>query len=1435
MKSRHPSRVIAGAAILALVISFVAPFPVLADETPPPAEPTAEATPAPAEEVMVVEGDAADPAAIEAPLAAPADENLPAPEALVAPEQVAADSAMAELIEAAPDGTTIAVVDASGELLPLASEEAAEVIAGGDPVWCPASVKAPTPGLNGCSPGFYSADGMSDLIDYLSNDATEPAMDGIIWIEAGDHYDTLPIVLDGVVGGDIGFTTMSNYKLTLRGGWYPITNKVIPGETSNFSVQLIIRNWHADVTLSDIVIEGASTAAGADALEVNTTGNISLQRVRSESNDGNGARLVNSGGTGTVTVTDSQFLDNDGGWGGLYVESLGSITLSRVIAEGNSNGYGAYLFNANAPTPKPVALGALSAFNDNGDHGVYVYTFGAITDADLTDRDHDGWGAQLHNYGAPNAQPITLTGTNIFTENGTGGLDLASIGAIKLNSVIADSNGGLGAQLLNTGAASDQPITLTGTSTFKYNGLSGLYIASRGPVTLNNITASGSAAGIGLDISTTSSPGAGVTVTGTNTFNDNFNHGVRIFSYGLIKLNNLTALENGWGSGTGYGVSLVNNSSSASPGVTLSGTNNLSGNRYQGLYLYSKGPVAISNLTASSNNSVGAEINNSSGTSPQKVTLTGKNVFSDNASIGLELVSLGAISASNLTASGNGTGGSGTNGVYLYNAGGSAVGGVTLTGVNLFTGNGRSGLYITSLGAIKISSMTASGNGAAGVSGNGAYLSNNGAAKPGAGVTLSGSSLLNDNLQAGMFVYSRGPISLASLTACGNDGVGVQAGNGDSGPASPQKITLSGTSTFNDNGQSGLDLGGYGAITLSSLTASGNGDYGVTIYNAGGDSAQPVTLSGSYNLHANSSTGLYVASYGLIKVNNVSATDNGGAAAVTLGNSYADRNAGITLSGQNNISDNEWTGLGLYSSGPITVSSLTANGNGTAGSGSGAEVSNDGAATAQKVTFSGTSTFHGNATSGLHLSAAGAISLSNVSGNDSVSGDGVYLDNNNGFTAPVTLSGSSAFNDNDSRGLYIWSIGAISLNTTRLEANHNGSYGIYLVNSGAGTPQKVTLKGQTLLSGNHNNNLNVESLGAISVSNLTATGSVVGNGATLTNSNTDAAGGVTLSGTNRLDGNAYTGLSVSSFGAVSLNNLTATGNGVSGPAGDGVHVSNLNPSLAAQPGKLTGVNCLSGNYGVGLRVWSNGAIAINSLTASDNAHSYGAYLSNEGAGSVGGITFTGTNVLNGNWTSGLEANSLGAISANNLTASGNGGYGTVLANFNALTPQAVKLTGTNTFTHNGQTGLDVSTDGAITINNLTASHNGLSGWGYGANLLNYDGDPGTPAQGVTLTGTNTFAENDGEGLFISSDGVVALTKIYADGNGGSGLYVANNAGGVTVTCGTFVDNASYGVYAFTSGVLKLVGVVAVSNSSLAGNIHLAGGGSLSLVRACPLG
>jgi hypothetical protein len=280
MHHRASLRALGSAVLFALLLSALHPQPAWADEdTPPPADPTATETAPPPEE-----SGAAPPAASGVPAGDPVTSPPPSPD--VAPpaaealplEAPASDASgepaldpaptPADLLAQVPDGTTVAVVDAQGAAVPLVSEQAAEILATGDPIWCPTGV---LPGGAGCTVNYAS---LSELVA-----AGPPPGNGVIWIQGGVDTSAGGVTIDG----NTNWSTAKAFALTLQGGWNgPLTTTVNIANPSEFHTPLSIIHWNAAVTLNDLLITGAP---GPDpALNVDTTGKVTVTRVKVRGN-----------------------------------------------------------------------------------------------------------------------------------------------------------------------------------------------------------------------------------------------------------------------------------------------------------------------------------------------------------------------------------------------------------------------------------------------------------------------------------------------------------------------------------------------------------------------------------------------------------------------------------------------------------------------------------------------------------------------------------------------------------------------------------------------------------------------------------------------------------------------------------------------------------------------------------------------------------------------------------------------------------------------------------------------------------------------------------------------------------------------------------------------------------------------------------------------
>jgi hypothetical protein len=907
-------------------------------------------------------------------------------------------------------------------------------------------------------------------------------------------------------------------------------------------------------------------------------------------------------------------------------------------------------------------------------------------------------------------------------------------------------------------------------SAFNKNDGNGLEVYSDAIVTTNNLIANQNAKGgviIDNDSNTTATPDKTVTMKGFKEFNDNTDgDGLRIFSKGAISLGNIIATNNG-----GHGLSIDNRESKANAGVTINGSNYFNNNgdptTGYGAYILTHGIVTLNSINASDNGNSGVFIDNcdyDAGTQKCKkapvamnVLLTGINTFNHNAEYGLEVYASGMITINNVNASYNLT----EDGVFLKNIYSPTKLGVSVLGTNYFTNNGNStgdlndwGIYILSRGAISTNNITASYN-----AGGGAFMDN-----------------------------------------CGNTSICYDA-------TIAKTVVMAGYNTFNSNQQeNGLKIYSFGAVTLNNITATGNDGSGAYISNQTKTdtnldalittyaySVGTVTLNG-YGIFNSNATGLFIASYGNVTLNNLTANLN-----------------------------TDVTGAGVNIN---TVKEVT----GTAA-----------------VAIKGYNTFNNNANTGLMVVAEGAISVSNVSANLNgvlpTKGRGLDLDNTSAATSTIILTGFINTNNNTAEGVLLASNGAVTISNLFVDSNGSADcdygdhcHGVYVSNTNSTTPQNVTINGFNTISNNEEDGLHIESYGLVTLSNIVAHDNTQV-GVFVDNKNPalpTATKGVTI---NRINVSAHTkqGLYINTLGPVILNYIWADNNG--GVANHGVEINNKHNTASPQNvtiGGLTNIIFSSGNDG--LHIESYGIIGVSYITSNDNL-GVGVSIDNSSALTTAkGVTVTGINV-NGNTKQGLYINAHGLVSVSNAFVSANSKDTNtyngveVTNNFDNALPQDVKFNGANTFLNNGKDGLFVLTFGAIALNNINASGNG----GDGAYVDNCKDTTacGTAAQAakpktLILTGINTFNNNLGDGLQYKISGTVTGSKISANGNTGNGIS-GDSTGAATLSCVHTYGNSGAG-YSLTGGLVTFKGLFAFGNT-LANSAPV--GSKIYINIACP--
>ena len=165
---------------------------------------------------------------------------------------------------------------------------------------------------------------------------------------------------------------------------------------------------------------------------------------------------------------------------GLHIESFGKVTLNAITAVDNIQ-MGVKVDNSGAFTPQPVTFNGSSTFFSNSSHGVQVDSLGTITMSNVIASENSGYGAYLNNKYGSATGGVTLQGMNAFLENGNTGLRILSYGTVNATRVTADGNSSGGMYLDTTGNAA-----LT-CGTFVNNGFSGLQVVGGGGVSVLNL------------------------------------------------------------------------------------------------------------------------------------------------------------------------------------------------------------------------------------------------------------------------------------------------------------------------------------------------------------------------------------------------------------------------------------------------------------------------------------------------------------------------------------------------------------------------------------------------------------------------------------------------------------------------------------------------------------------------------------------------------------------------------------------------------------------------------------------------------------------------------------------------------------------------------------------------------------------------------------
>jgi hypothetical protein len=811
-----------------------------------------------------------------------------------------------------------------------------------------------------------------------------------------------------------------------------------------YGVRILLNNQNTNVTLENVFANSNDNTG----VYVMTQGKISIKNMQSSLNGEYGAYLDNcdiySGGVclspykNTVTINGAQTDEND--INGIQVISKGGVTLTSIRARDNGltgvlvdncvlnsgvcQGTGAVTINS----PASAGESAANDFSSNGNYGLYVESFGAISLSNFK-ADNNGAtysGVVLDNRGS--SAGITVSATiadfrNQTIDNDSYGIWFRTKGNVSLAKLNSSENTRAGAYIDNDEAIKNVSVS---DSSFYLNQWHGLWIESKGNVTLTNISAHDN------------------DPTDSGSY-----HGLHI---------------TGGGNGT---ISLKSTSSSV--------LYDFSNNSGRGININNwLGAVSIKSVIADMNGDSGVMVDNDSAVTPKTVTLA-KVSANSNIYYGIYINSAGGISAQDLSVNGNGF-----SNVHLENClviGGECMGsgGITISGSKNEFNNSSSeyGLYARSKGTITLMNFSANNNALAGV-----YLSNQfDNASGDLVIKTSKSSQMNTAASNGLVsnsngitLYTNGGVTLQNVDVRANTTGGAYIFTTDGGLVKTVNVARS---QFSGNNTNGLEIHTDGPVILTDTSASSNGWWGATIMTSGNVN---VTCSGASSDKCQFSDntangGLYVETAGTITVSKVAANANGNSTS-DYGIELLGGDKAITISKVTTI-DNLGRGIYTVTNGNITLTSAF-----SAGNYYGAQLANNSGT--GNIMVNGTNFFENNNQFGLHVQTSGTVSMSNVTAAGSSVSDGVFINANSAGKA-VTLTNVVA-RYNNRYGVRVEAIGKITLN--HVHAMQNTSHGLSVIANGG---EMVTIKNSNFLF-NGRNGINADVLDPLDMSKFKLSG-----------------------------------------------------------------------------------------------------------------------------------------------------------------------------------------------------------------------------------------------------------------------------------------------------------------------------------------------------------
>ncbi len=1029
------------------------------------------------------------------------------------------------------------------------------------------------------------------------------------------------------------------------------------------------------------------------------------------------------------------------------------------------------------------------------------------------------------------------------SNNTNAGIFVRSAGNIKLMNTSLHRNQRDGATLDNSIALTSKTVTAGSLDIYR-SGWVGLRITSIGAVTMSNISSNeNGSTGIEvvnclLDSGACKGSGA-VSLTGTNAISNNGEFGLNIYTIGLVTLNNIDAYGN---VNTGIFISAPASGSltviPASGGVTMTSTGgfiNSIGNTYEGvgLYIYTYGPVTLTNLDVYENQSSGIMINNRYAATNKPVTLTNVNV-SRSGSTGIDIKSRGTVTINGVTSTSNaykdasiGYGetieGLGNGDLYFWFDVPDAVELVIDFNSDTFLGEIQLyDQYWNWLGTAVVDSDDPVSIDAGIVSG-GTYfvemwpwyttpfgyrlsvsdhegIVDRDFTFPASGITIDNTygtgdvlvgksstgktNRVTENTGYGLGIFTNGNIRLGSTYVARNfdQGIYIQS-------MTEAKTTTITDITVEDNHNHGMTLITLGAVNWTTGMIRNNDGYGVMI-NDMSSAAAPVTLT-KVKIYGSHGQGLNIYAKGAVTLTDVDAIDN--------------HENGITVT----------------TSGAITLNRVNATANYDPENSYiyGAYLDNSSSASLTPAGVSITDSNFNYNNFGLYVNSKGAVTLK-----------GVDVEGNYDRGHTINLDSSMTANlpgffktDIDNYGL-IYGGNEASWVFTVTEIDYDLALDVYLdfdgywdlydsdgnslfadYYDGDDVPHYILQPGDYRIllhaymfadGGMYHIGLNVDSESAFPSS--------YANGVEINTEGNVIIARSTARPTNNFNRNGWNGVRIYTDGSITMSDIKANENLYAG--------INLNSPV---PGKPITVNrtVVLDNYYKNAQVYAAGAISWT--TGESSGSLYGAMINNSGAATAQPVTITKVSFNKAVNGYGVEIYSTGNVLLTSVGGMWNRWSGIYIDNTTGTGSVTVNNTTGEWIGVNGSDGLTIYSKGTVTLTNVGTGRNSGNGI-----YVNNQVSSGTVKPGVTLVYTleRWVDSNQYRGLDIHSSGLIKLTttkNLYIEYNGTDGVYLDNSVGGTAVGVTTggvqatstskpgqmyFTShNGGYGLVVFTQG------------------------------------